>query len=98
MMAPREPAEVEQALIEVFMAEWRPQRGTAVLRSVAIVDEVPEQQYLYPEFLLYRQLLQRHDIETVICDPRELSTSEGRLWHQEQPIDFVYNRLTDFSL
>ena len=31
------------------MAEWRRQRGGAALRSVAIVDEAPEQQYLYPE-------------------------------------------------
>jgi hypothetical protein len=57
MMAPMEPGDVEQALVEVFMAEWRQQRGGAELRSVAIVDEVPDQQYLYPEFLLYRQLL-----------------------------------------
>jgi hypothetical protein len=98
MMAPIEPGDVEQALVELFMAEWRLQRGAAVLRSVAIVDEVPDRQYLYPEFLLYRQLLKRHDIEAVVCDPRELIGSRGRLWHQEQPIDFVYNRLTDFSL
>jgi hypothetical protein len=97
-MAPMEPGDVEQALVEVFAAEWRLQRGAAELRSVAIVDEVPDQQYLYPEFLLYRQLLKRHGIDTVICDPRELSTGEGRLWYRGQPIDFVYNRLTDFPL
>jgi hypothetical protein len=98
MVAPMEPRDVERALVEVFMTEWRQQRGASVLRSVAIVDEAPEQQYLYPEFLLFRQLLKRHEIEAVICDPRELSTRAGRLWHREQPIDFVYNRLTDFSL
>ena len=98
VMAPMEPGDMEQALIEVFMAEWHLQRGAAVLRSVAIVDETPDQQYLYPEFLLFRELLNRNDIEAVICDPRELIASEGRLMHREQPIDFVYNRLTDFSL
>ncbi len=98
MTAPMEPGDVEEALFEVFMTEWRLRRGTAVLRSVAIVDEKPEQQYLYPEFLLFRQLLRRHDIEAVICDPRELSTRNGQFWHREQPIDFIYNRLTDFSL
>jgi len=98
MMAPMEPGEVEHALVEVFRTEWRLQRGAAVLHSVAIVDEVPDQQYLYPEFLLFRELLKRHDIEAVICDPRELITRKGRLWHREQSIDFVYNRLTDFSL
>lgn len=80
------------------MAEWRLQRGAAVLRSVAIVDEAPDRQYLYPEFLLFRELLNRHNIEAIICDPRELTASDGRLMHREQPIDFVYNRLTDFSL
>jgi hypothetical protein len=48
--------------------------------------------------VLFRQLLKRYDIEAVICDPLELTVSEGRLWHREHAIDFVYNRLTDFSL
>ncbi len=98
MMAPMEPGDVERSLVEVFMTEWRLQRGAAVLRSIAIVDEGPKQQYLYPEFLLFRELLKRYDIEAVICDPRDLSTRNERLSHRELPIDFVYNRLTDFSL
>jgi len=98
MTAPMEPGDVERSLVEVFMTEWRLQRGVTVLRSIAIADEGPEQQYLYPEFLLFRELLKRHGIEAVICDPRELSTRNERLWHREHPIDFVYNRLTDFSL
>jgi hypothetical protein len=98
LIAPTESGDVEQSLVEVFMTEWRLQRGASPLHSVAIVDEVPEQQYLYPEFVLFRQLLKRYDIEAVICDPLELTVSEGRLWHREHAIDFVYNRLTDFSL
>ena len=66
--------------------------------SVVIVDEAPEQQYLYPEFLLYRQFFSRRGIEVTICDPRELARKDARLWHGSQPIDFVYNRLTDFAL
>lgn len=98
MMAPMGPGDVERWLVEVFRTEWQLQRGASVLRSIAIVDERPDQQYLYPEFLLFRELLKRHDIEAVICDPGELSTHNERLWHREHPIDFVYNRLTDFSL
>ncbi|MEQ1802593.1 MAG: hypothetical protein ABL989_11775 [Gammaproteobacteria bacterium] len=98
MTAPVNSEDAEQALVEMFLAEWRLQRGAIQLRSVAIVDEVPDQQYLYPEFLLYQQLLKRHNIETVICDPRDLITDEGRVRHRELTIDFVYNRLTDFSL
>ena len=98
VMAPMEPGAVEQAIFEVFVAEWRLQRGVAALQSVAIVDEAPYRQYLYPEFLLFRELLKRHNIETAICDPRELMRHGGRLWHEGQAIDFVYHRLTDFAL
>ena len=97
-MAPMEADAIEEALFEVFMTEWRLQRQDAALRSVAIVDETPEQQYLYPEFLLYRQLFSRHGIEVAICDPRDLDRKDARLWKGSQPIDFVYNRLTDFAL
>ncbi len=97
-MAPMEADDIEEALFEVFMTEWRLQRKDAPLMSVAIVDDTPEQQYLYPEFLLYRQLFSRRGIEVTICDPRELARKDARLWNGSQPIDFVYNRLTDFAL
>lgn len=97
-MAPMESDHIEEALFEVFMTEWRLQRKDAPLMSVAIIDETPEQQYLYPEFLLYRQLFSRHGIEVTICDPRDLARKDARLWHGSQSIDFVYNRLTDFAL
>jgi hypothetical protein len=98
VMAPLAPDAVEQALFEVFNAEWQLQREDTALKSVAIVDDSPEQQYLYPEFLLFRQLLKRHNIEALICDPRDLVHQDGRLWYRDQSIDFVYNRLTDFAL
>jgi hypothetical protein len=97
-MAPVDAGELEAALLEVFITEWRLQRGTATLGSVAIVDTAPEQQYLYPEFLLYRQLLERHGIQAMICDPHDLIARDGRLWHGARPVDFIYNRLTDFPL
>ncbi len=97
-MAPMEADAIEQALFESFMMEWRAQRRDAPLRSVAIVDTAPEQQYLYPEFLLYRQLFSRHGIEVTICDPCALARKDGWLWNGSQPLDFVYNRLTDFAL
>ena len=97
-MAPMEADAIEQALFDGFMMEWRAQRRDAPLRSVAIVDVAPERQYLYPEFLLYRQLFSRHGIEVTICDPCALAREDGRLWNGSQPIDFVYNRLTDFAL
>ncbi len=97
-MAPMEAEAIEEALFGDFMTEWRLQRKDALLASVAIVDEAPEQQYLYPEFLLYRHLFVRHGIEATICDPGELVHRDAGLWIGNRRIDFVYNRLTDFAL
>ena len=89
---------VEAAIFGMFIAEWRLQRGSQELKCVAIIDDNPGEQYLYPEFLLFQQLFRRNGIEAIISDPRELVLHEGVLWHRDTRIDLVYNRLTDFSL
>ena len=88
----------EQALVAMFHNEWRLVGRQQPLRSITIVDVNPQQQYLYPEFLLFQHLFERHGLQAVIADPGELSWREGRLWHDSMPIDLVYNRLTDFTL
>ena len=40
------------AALRMFRNEWRLQRGTAAPRRIAIVDDRPEEQFLYPEFVL----------------------------------------------
>jgi hypothetical protein len=87
----------ESSLLDTFLADWRTQRGGAPLRVVAIVDESPAQQYLYPEFLLVAELLRRRGINAIVCDPSELVDRGGRVYHGDVPVDLVYNRLTDFS-
>lgn len=89
---------LEQDIVDMFRQEWDAGAPGRPLRSVAIVDEDPQQQYLYPEFLLFQRLLTRHGLQVVIADPSELALREGRLWHADMPIDLVYNRLTDFYL
>jgi hypothetical protein len=89
---------LEAGIIAMFRQEWALAGHARPLRSIAIVDEAPEQQYLYPEFLLFQQLFQRHGLQAVIADPAELSLKDGLLWHGELAIDLVYNRLTDFAL
>ena len=64
---------------------------------VAIVDESPARQYLYPEFLLASQMFRMHGVEAVICDPQELQPDPAGLRHDGRPVDLVYNRLTDFA-
>ncbi len=95
---PRPAEGVEAAVLQVLLSEWRSQRGAQALQFVAIVDESPREQYLYPEFLLFRQLLQRHGIRAEVCSPEQLHESEGALWLGAQRVDFIYNRLTDFAL
>jgi hypothetical protein len=88
----------EQVFIEMFMEEWRAERGQEPLRVIAIVDENPQTQYLLPEFMLFKQLFEQHNINAVICDPSELVYHDRALWHGNLRIDLVYNRLTDFGL
>ena len=96
-----EPAGADRpqaALFEMFLAEWRRQRGTAPLNRVAIVDGAPAKQYLYPEFLLASQMFREHGVEAVICDPCELQRDPAGLRHDGRLVDLIYNRLTDFAL
>lgn len=88
----------EDDIVSMFRNEWLLSGHTQPLRSIAIVDENPEQQYLYPEFLLFQRLFQRHGLQAVIADPTEFRIRGGSLWHGDIAIDLVYNRLTDFSL
>ncbi len=94
-------AAFEHDIFEMFRHEWslsglggsgRP------LATIAIVDESPEDQYLYPEFLLFQQLFERHGLRALIVDPAALEWRDGVLWHGDLAIDLVYNRLTDFYL
>lgn len=88
----------DSELIQMFHAEWAIQRGGEKLKRIALVDDEPESQYLYPEFLLARQTFIRHGIDAVVADAVQLRFRRGKLWAGEAPIDLVYNRLVDFSL
>jgi hypothetical protein len=89
---------LEDNIMSMFRHEWSLSGHGRALRSIAIVDENPTQQYLYPEFLLFQKLFQGHGLQAVIADPSEFSFREGVLKHGKINIDLVYNRLTDFSL
>ena len=91
-------AAFEQGIVDMFHSEWNHAGRTRPLASIAIVDQAPEQQYLYPEFLLFQQLFERHGLRAVISSPASLAWRNGSLWHGELAIDLVYNRLTDFYL
>lgn len=99
-LAPHErgAADFEQAIVDMFHAEWRAAGRAEPLQRIAIVDAAPTEQYLYPEFRLFQRLLARNGLQAVIADPRELAYDNRKLWYADLPIDLVYNRLTDFYL
>lgn len=87
----------ETAIAAMLKNEWRLQGKTASPRTIAIVDTKPEEQYLYPEFVLAKAMLERHGFVVHICDPAELTFSKGALRAGDHTIDLVYNRLVDFT-
>lgn len=58
-------------------------------RNIAIIDEMPEQQRLYIEFLVYRELFTLWGWNPQILDYRAVDAGS---------FDFIYNRYTDFFL
>lgn len=84
-------------VLAAYVAMFRAECGSHELKTLAIVDEAPATQYLYPEFLGFRQLFAAHGIEVIICAPDELLLCHGNLWYEEKKLDLVYNRLTDFA-
>jgi hypothetical protein len=90
---------LQRRFVDMFLREWTLSRGhDRRLRTIAIVDDDPQRQYLLPEFRLFQRLFESHGIEAFIADPRELRTTPTALELRGQPIDLVYNRLTDFYL
>lgn len=89
---------LEKVFFKMFSEEWRRQRGEAPLGRVAIVDDNPSGQYLYPEMRLFERMFARFGAEAVIADAYELIWRDGRLWYGERTVELVYNRLTDFYL
>lgn len=86
------------AVVDMFRREWRLARGDAPLRRIAIVDDQPREQFLYPEFLLAKALFEAHGITAHIADASELARVDDKITIDGHIVDLVYNRSTDFYL
>lgn len=84
--------------MDMFLNEWRLQRGDQPLKRIAIVDTDPEAQFLFPEFNIAQSLFETRGIEALIASPESLKYQNNQLCYDDKPIDLVYNRLTDFVL
>jgi hypothetical protein len=90
--------QIDAAFVDSFRRDWKLQRGDVPLTRIAIVDDDPLNQFLYPEFQLFSRLFRGHGIDAVIADAVALEWRAGGLWHAGQQVDLVYNRLVDFYL
>jgi hypothetical protein len=98
LWAPVALEQLDDAFVDSFRRDWQLQRGDVPLVRIAIVDDDPPNQYLYPEFQLFQRLFRSHGIDALIADAAALEWRDGGLWHGGQRIDLVYNRLVDFYL
>lgn len=96
MSAPVPDADIESTLSGMFLSEWRRAGRAGTPRRVAIVDDGPQEQFMYPEFLLFARLFERFGIEAVVLAPEALAFDGGVLRDARGQVDVVYNRLTDF--
>lgn len=94
-----DPLKLDEIIVNMFLREWRSQRAASLkLKTIAIVDDHPDSQYLSLEFELFAELFRSHGLRAVIADASTLTLRNSVLSVNDIPIDLVYNRLTDFAL
>jgi hypothetical protein len=93
----RDLGTLEADFLAMFQSEWKLQRPNQILRTIAIVDDAPAEQYLAPEFQLFKHLFAHHGFQSVVADAADLQFVNGLLKHRDTTIDMVYNRVTDFD-
>ena len=90
--------ELPGRIVAGFRAEWSAMRGDTAPASIAIVDDDPAGQYLYPEFRLYQRLFERAGWRASVVDAATLELRDCTLWADGERVGLVYNRVTDFYL
>jgi hypothetical protein len=90
---------IRERILRTFVAEFAAVRGAGSRPArIAIADERPREQFLFPEFELFVELFREAGIDAEICDTGELARAGGALRRNGRPVDLVYLRDTDFVL
>ena len=94
------PAKFRERLLQTFSDEIKKHSAGAKLKPerIAIIDENPTGQYLYPEMTAFADLFRAWGVPTEIVEPRRLQASAEGVSFDGQPVDLVYNRHCDFYL
>ena len=80
---------LSQRLLAMFPSKWK---------NIAIMDDDVTQQYMYPEMCAYADLLRADGHNVWVCSPEDLQLRETGLFIDDEKIDAIYNRHTDFYL
>ena len=86
---------LEEKIVSMFKNEFK-KNSDKKLETVAVIDENPETQYLYPDFVICKNILEKNGIKTFIVNSKDLQIIDGTAVYNGITIDLIYNRLTDF--
>lgn len=91
---------LKDRLLQTFADEIRQFSGGLKSRPerIAIVDEDPTGQFLYPEMRAFADLFMSWGVPADIVEPQQLQASADGVWLNGEPVDLVYNRHCDFYL
>ncbi len=95
------PERLRDQLIASFAEEMRRFTGSNSLlpRRIVIIDENPEEQFLYPEMEIFRDLFADWcSCCSSIVDPSQLDAGAKGVFLDGKPVDLIYNRHCDFYL
>ena len=87
-------------LLGSFLDDFRAFRRDPSARPefIAIIDEAPDEQFLYPEMQAFVELFRSSGIEAEILAPEQLSCDAKGVFHNGRRIEMIYNRHCDFYL
>lgn len=102
------PSDLELSFKTMILKEWElfqrnHHKAAAPLTQAAIVDQAPWEQFLAGEFVLAQKIMQAWGINCAVLGPSEIQ-EDGEHWYFKSapenspvPVQWIYNRLTDFD-
>ena len=91
-------SQTKEKIWDFFLWEWSLSFPHRTLKTLAVLDEKLESQFLFPEFLLYQSIFQERGLKCHILSPNQLEFHDNQLFFEGNRIDFIYNRHTDFYM
>jgi len=87
----------EEKIVKMFKDEFEIKSGSKdKLETMVIMDENIQEQFLYPEILISKEILEKDNIQVFIVDSKDIEVKSGAAYFNNIKIDLIYNRNTDF--